>query len=136
MPVRRRSPNPIDPTATFTSFLTAVLLGAKRFPHANWLRGNRSLHALPGQGRIPCGDTIRNLFGRFSMGNVERLFAPLIEWQMQRVPARAEGYSLDLDSTIFEREKAPGEGARSGGFRWRVQLVQRVDRLPGAIRSK
>lgn len=26
-----------------------------------------------------------------------------MEWQMQRVPARAEGYSLDLDSTIFER---------------------------------
>ena len=37
------------------------------------------------------------------MGNVERLFAPLTEWQMQRVAVRAEGYSLDLDFTIFER---------------------------------
>ena len=37
------------------------------------------------------------------MGNVQRLFATLIQWQMQRVPARAEGYSLYLDSTIFER---------------------------------
>jgi hypothetical protein len=31
MPVRWRSPNQIDPAATFTSFLIAVLLGAKRF---------------------------------------------------------------------------------------------------------
>lgn len=103
MPVRWRSPNQIDPTATFTSFLIAVLVGAKRFAHANWLRGDRALHALLGLDRFPCDDTIRNLFRQFSMGNVERLFAPLIEWQMQRVPARAEGYSLDLDSTIFER---------------------------------
>ena len=103
MPVRWRSPNQIDPTATFTSFLIAVLVGAKRFAHANWLRGDRALHALLGLDRFPCDDTIRNLFRQFSMGNVERLFAPLIEWQMQRVPTRAEGYSLDLDSTIFER---------------------------------
>jgi len=103
MPVHWRSPNQIDPTATFTSFLIAVLLGAKRFAHANWLRGDRALQALLGLKRFPSDDTIRNLFRRFTMGNVERLFAPLMEWQMQRVPARAEGYSLDLDSTIFER---------------------------------
>lgn len=35
------------------------------------------------------------------MGHVQRLFEPLIEWRMQRVPVRAEGYSLDLDSTIL-----------------------------------
>jgi hypothetical protein len=103
MPVRWKSPNHIDPTATFTSFLMAVLLGAKRFAHANLLRGDRALHALLGLDRFPCDDTIRNLFRQFSMGHVERLFAPLIEWQMLRVPVRAEGYSLDLDSTIFER---------------------------------
>src|ERR1019366_4610809 len=103
MPVQWRSPNQIDPTATFTSFLIAVLLGAKRFAHANWLRGDRVLHALLGLNRFPSDDTIRYLFRQFTMGNVERLFAPLIEWQMEHVPARAEGYSLDLDSTIFER---------------------------------
>lgn len=80
MPVRWRSPNQIDPAATFLSLVISVSLGAKWFPHA-----------------------IGNLFRQFTMGNVERSFAPLIEWQMERVPARAEGYSLDLDSTIFER---------------------------------
>src|SRR6266700_4625479 len=41
MPVRWKSPNHIDPTATFIAFLMAVLAGAKRFAHANWLRGDR-----------------------------------------------------------------------------------------------
>ena len=48
-------------------------------------------------------DTIRNLFRRFGMGEVLRLFAPVAEWQMQRLPQRAEGYTLDLDSTVLER---------------------------------
>ena len=103
MPVQWRSPNQIDPTATFTSFLIAVVLGARRFAHASWLRGDRALHTLLGLNRFPTDDTIRNLFRRFTMGNVERLFAPLAEWQMERLPIRPEGYCLDMDSTIFER---------------------------------
>lgn len=103
MPVQWRSPNQIDPTATFTAFLIAVVLGARRFAHASWLRGDRALHALLGLNRFPTDDTIRNLFRRFTMGNVERLFAPLAEWQMERLPIRPEGYCLDMDSTIFER---------------------------------
>ena len=112
MPVQWRSPNQIDPTSTFTSFLIAVLVGAKRFAHANLLRGDRALHAMLGLPRFPSDDTIRNLFRRFTMGNVERLFAPLTEWQIERLPVRADGYSLDLDSTIFERATA-GRKVRS-----------------------
>jgi hypothetical protein len=48
-------------------------------------------------------DTIRNLFRQFGMGQVQRLYEPMTEWQMQRLPLRAEGYTLDLDSTVFER---------------------------------
>jgi DDE family transposase len=103
MPIQWRSPNQIDPTATFLAFLTAVLAGAKRFAHAGWLRGDRALHALLGISRFPIDDTIRNLFRRFGMGDVHRLFDPLFEWQMQRLPARDDGYTLDLDSTVFER---------------------------------
>jgi hypothetical protein len=103
MPICWRSPNQIEPAATFTAFLIAVLVGAKRFAHANWLRGDRALHALLGIDRFPTDDTIRNLFRRFTMGNVQRLFEPLAQWQMERVPLRSEGYTLDLDSTVFER---------------------------------
>src|SRR3954452_17348643 len=103
MPICWRSPNQIDPTVTFTAFLISVLVGARRFAHANWLRGDRALHALLGIDHFPTDDTIRNLFRRFTMGTVQRLFEPLTQWQMERVPARSEGYSLDLDSTVFER---------------------------------
>jgi hypothetical protein len=103
MPVQWKSPNHIDPTATFTAFLMAVLVGAKRFAHTSLLRGDQALHALLGLERFPSDDTIRNLFRRFGMGQVQRLFAPLAEWQMERLPQRSEGYTLDLDSTVFER---------------------------------
>lgn len=103
MPVRWKSPNHIDPTSTFTAFLMAVLVGARRFAHASLLRADRALHALLGVDRFPTDDTIRNLFRKFGMGQVQRLFEPLAEWQMRRLPQRNEGYTLDLDSTVFER---------------------------------
>ena len=103
MPIRWKSPNQIDPTATFMAFLMTVLVGAKRFAHAALLRGDQALHALLGMKRFPTDDTICNLFREFGMGQVQRFFEPLSEWQMQRLPLRAEGYTLDLDSTVFER---------------------------------
>jgi hypothetical protein len=103
MPVRWKSPNQIDPTATFVAFLITVLVGARRFAHAAVLRGDQALHALLGMQRFPIDDTIRNLFRAFGMGHIQRLYEPLTEWQMQRLPLRAEGYTLDLDSTVFER---------------------------------
>jgi hypothetical protein len=103
MPVCWRSPNHFDPTITFTAFLVSVLVGARRFAHASLLRGDRALHALLGWERFPTDDTIRNLFRAFGMGQVQRLYEPLAEWQMQRLPRRVEGYTLDLDSTVLER---------------------------------
>ena len=101
MPVRWKSPNHIHPTTTSSAFLMSVLEGARRFAHASLLRGDRALHALPGLQRFPTDDTIRNLFRRFGIGQVQRLFEPLAEWQMERLPQRSEGYTLDLDSTVF-----------------------------------
>jgi hypothetical protein len=98
-----KSPNHIDPSSTYTAFLIAVLVGARRFAHASLLRGDRALQALLGMRRFPTDDTIRNLFRAFGMGQVQRLYEPLAEWQMQRLPRRPEGYTLDLDSTVFER---------------------------------
>src|ERR1700736_4213716 len=103
MPIRWRSPNQIDPTSTYTAFLISVLVGARRFAHASLLRGDRALHALLGMDRFPTDSVVRNLFRQFGMGQVQRLFEPLAEWQMQRLPQRAEGYTLDSDSTVFER---------------------------------
>jgi hypothetical protein len=103
MPIRWKSPNRIDPTDTFLAFLVSVLVGARRFAHAALLRGDQALHALLGMQRFPIDDTIRNLFRQFTMGNVQRFYEPLAEWQIERLPLRRDGYTLDLDSTVFER---------------------------------
>jgi hypothetical protein len=103
MPVRYRSRNQIDPSTTLICFLVSVLAGARRFAHTAWLRGDKALHAILGIERFPTDDTICNLFRRFTMGNVQRLFEPLKRWEVERLPLREDGYSLDLDSTVFER---------------------------------
>src|SRR5207248_10742327 len=72
LPIVWRSPNHIDPSFTFTAFLISVRLGAKRFAPASLLRGDQALQALLGLERFPTDDTIRNLFGRFGRGQVQR----------------------------------------------------------------
>jgi hypothetical protein len=113
MPVRYASPNAIPPAQTWVAFLISVVTGARRFAHTSWLRGDRALHQLLGLRRFPGDDTFRNLFLRFSMGNVQRFFEPMTEWMMERIEARSEGYSLDLDSTVLERH-GEQEGAAKG----------------------
>ncbi len=114
MPIVHRSANSIPPAQTYVAFLISVGTGARRFAHASWLRGDRALHGLLGIDRFPSDDTIRNLFLRFGMAEVQRFFEPMTEWMMGRVPPRAEGHSLDLDSTVFERHGQQQEGALKG----------------------
>src|SRR6202789_565607 len=114
MPFTHRSPNSIPPAQTYIAFLISVTVGARRFAQTSWLRGDRALHGLLGIDRFPSDDTIRNLFLRFGMGDVQRFFEPMTEWMMERLPPRVEGHSLDLDSTVFERHGQQQEGALKG----------------------
>ena len=113
LPVHLRSPNAIAPEETFTAFLISVLAGARRFAHTGLLRADGALHALLGMKRFPTDDTIRNLFKRFRQGLVVQFYEPLWAWQLARVPKRGGGYSLDLDSTVFERY-GEQEGVKRG----------------------
>jgi Transposase DDE domain group 1 len=113
MPVRLKSPNAIPAEETFTAFVISVVAGARRFAHSSMLRADRALQALLGSRRFPTDGTIRNLFKRFTQGMVVRMYEPLWAWQLERLPLRSEGYSLDLDSTVFERYGRQ-EGARKG----------------------
>lgn len=103
LPFRLTSPNAIDPVETFTAFLLSVVAGARRFAHTSLLRADAGLHALLGISRFPIDDTVRNLFKRFGQGQCQRFFSGLWNWQLERLPECASGYSLDLDSTVFER---------------------------------
>jgi Transposase DDE domain group 1 len=114
MPVIHRSPNSIPPAQTYVAFLISVAAGARRFAQTSWLRGDKALHGLLGIARFPSDDTMRNLFLRFGMKEVQEFFEPITEWMMERVAQRVGGYSLDLDSTVFERHGQQQEGALKG----------------------
>jgi hypothetical protein len=84
--------------------------------------------------RFPTDDTIRNLFAAFGMGQVQRLYKPLAEWQMQRLPQRAEGYTLDLDSTVFERY-GQQEGSLKGAQPTQTRTAQPSSTLESLARA-
>ncbi|HZT70288.1 MAG TPA: hypothetical protein VFC10_11160 [Terriglobia bacterium] len=102
-PVHLQSPNAIAAEETFTAFVIPMAAGARRFAHSSMLPADRALQALVGVKRFPTDGTLRNLFKRFTQGMVVGMYEPLWAWQLERLPLRSEGYSLDLDSTVFER---------------------------------
>lgn len=107
------SPNAIPLAHTFTAFIFAVVTGASRFAHTDWLRGDRALHAILGIKRFPGDDTVRGFFRRFTQRHIEEFWRPLWAWLLTLVVIPKEGVHLDLDSTIFCRE-GKQEGARKG----------------------
>jgi len=94
--------------------MVSVIAGAQRFAHANQLRADRALQALLGLKRFPSDDTILNYFRRFTQAEIERFWRPLWRWLISRLPWQPNGYSLDLDSTVFSRHGTPQQGAARG----------------------
>ncbi|HEX2522824.1 MAG TPA: IS1380 family transposase [Terriglobia bacterium] len=113
IPFELKSPNAIPPVETFTAFLVSVVVGARRFAQAGVVKADQALQAVLGLKRFPTDDTIRNFFKRFTQGAVYRFYSVLWGWQLERLEPRAEGWSLDLDSVVFERYGRQ-EGARKG----------------------
>ena len=106
MPFAYHSPRALPLVDIFPAFLISVILGASRFAHCDWLRFDSALHALLGIVRFPANDAILRFFGRFSQGCITR-------WLPALLMAPAEGFTLDMDSTIFNR-KGSQEGAPKG----------------------
>ena len=113
MPFTLSSPNAIPPAQTLMAFLCSVIVGASRFAHTDWLRSDKALHAMLGIPRFPGTDTVRNFFARFSQGTIEAFWRPLWRWILPLFRQPLEGFSLDLDSTIFQRSGGQ-EGAAKG----------------------
>lgn len=109
-----RSPNHYDPGQILVGFMLSVIAGAQRFAQANQLRADRALHALLGMKRFPSDDTILNYFRRFSQAGIEGFWRPLWRWLIGRLPGLEQGFSLDLDSTIFSRHGTQQQGAARG----------------------
>jgi hypothetical protein len=113
MPFELKSPNAIPPAQTLMGFLVAVIVGASRFAHTDWLRSDKALHAVLGIGRFPGTDTIRNFFARFNQARIEAFWRPLWRWLLPSFVSPEEGFSLDLDSTVFQRS-GKQQGAAKG----------------------
>jgi len=114
MPFKEPASNNAIPLAhCLTAFVMSVVAGAARFAHSEWLRADAVLHALLGVKRFPSDDTIRNFFLRFSQGHIQSFWRPLWRWLLGLLRCPVQGFSLDLDSTVFCRE-GQQEGARKG----------------------
>lgn len=113
MPFHYSSPNAIPPAHTLMTFLISVIAGASRFAHTDWLRFDKALHVMFGIERFPGTDTVRNFFARFTQGTIEAFWRPLWRWLLPFFTAPPEGFSLDLDSTVFQRS-GEQQGAAKG----------------------
>ncbi len=113
MPFSYTSPNAIDPEHTLSAFMVASMAGASRFAHAGWLRFDKALHAMLGIPRFPGEDAIRRFFHRFTQGKVEAFWRPMWRWSIGLLAVPDRGFTLDLDSTIFNREGTQ-QGAAKG----------------------
>jgi len=114
MPFVYSSPNAIPPAQTLVAFIVSVVAGARRLAHTDWLRADKALHALLGIARFPGTDTVRNLFARFRQCHIEEFWRPLWKWHLALSwPVPEQGFSLDLDSTVFQRSGRQ-EGAKRG----------------------
>jgi len=113
LPWRLTSPNAIPLAHTLTAFLIGVVVGARRFAHTEMARADRALHALLGLARWPGADTVRSLFHRFTQPSIQSFWRPLWVWLLGLVRCPKEGFSLDLDSTVFQRSGSQ-EGAARG----------------------
>jgi hypothetical protein len=113
LPWQLSSPNAIPLAHTFTAFVIGVITGARRFAHTELARSDRALHALLGIARWPGADTVRGLFHRFTQATIQQFWRPLWLWLLGMITCPAAGFSLDLDSTVFQRT-GQQQGAAKG----------------------
>ncbi len=107
------SPNATKPEDTMLSFIVGVLVGSKRFRHLEILRRDKIVKKLMDIKRYPTDATFTRFFRRFGQREIEEMFPKLFNWQLNSVPKREDGYTLDLDSSVFERY-GKQEGAKKG----------------------
>jgi len=113
LPFTVTSPNATPPHQILLAFFAGVLAGARRFAQLAVLRADEPVRQLFGLRRFPSTATFTRFFRRFSAKTVTETFTPLFAACLARLPHRAAGYTLDLDSSVFERYGTQ-EGALKG----------------------
>lgn len=111
--VCRNSPNALPCADLYLGFLVGVLTGASRFLHLERLRADAVLKRMFGLSRFVAPTTYARFFQCLTGQAREDAWASLVTWTLGLLPARAEGYILDIDSTVVER-CGEQEGALQG----------------------
>ena len=113
LPFTITSPNATPPHQILLAFFAGVLAGARRFAQLAILRADEPARQLFGLRRFPSTATFTRFFRRFTAKTVTETFGPLFAGCLARLPHRPAGYTLDLDSSVFERYGTQ-EGALKG----------------------
>ncbi len=113
LPFVLTSPNATPPHQVVLAFLAGVLAGVRRFAQLAVLQADVPVRTLFGLRRFPSTATLTRFFRRFTPKAIAATFEPLWTWSLDRLPARSTGYTLDLDSSVFERYGTQ-EGALKG----------------------
>lgn len=113
---QRTSPNAIPPEDLGLGFIAGVLAGAKKLTQVAYLRRDPLLPDLLGIESIGSQSAFSRFFQGFKSApdNGQR-FGGLWRWCLERLSARREGYTLDLDSTrLLHPDAHQKEGVHVG----------------------
>jgi len=115
LPVRT-SPNARPAIEVVLSYMVGIVGGARKLAQVGWLRGDRVLPELLGIKAMVSQYSLSRYFRKFkSAYENSACFGPLWRWCVERLPSRAGGYTLDLDTTRLLHEDAhEKEGVRTG----------------------
>ena len=113
LPHAPTSPNAYDPCDTALGFIGGILCGADKLARVAHLAHDPAVAEVLGIEAVPSQSTLSRFFARCGRRAGEAL-SGLHRWALQDLPARVEGYTLDLDSFSLLHEDGHQEGVRVG----------------------
>lgn len=113
LPHAPTSPNAYDPVDTALGFIGGILCGADKLARVAHLAHDPAVAEVLGIEAVPSQSTFSRFFAACGRAACEEL-GGLHAWALRDLPARAEGYTLDLDSFALVHEDGHQEGVRVG----------------------
>ena len=115
LPHRRKRKRGIPFADLAMGFVVGILAGAQKLAQVAYLRSDVMLPTLLAIDCIGSQPSFTRFFQGFSCaGKNLATFRPLWCWCLERLPSRAGGYALDLDSTRLLHEDGHQEGVQTG----------------------
>ncbi len=113
---RRTSPNATPMQDLALGFVTGILAGAKKLTHVAHLRGDPLVPPLLGIEGIGSQSAYSRFFQCFKSAPANsQCFGRFWRWGLERLRARKEGYTLDVDSTqLLHEDGHQKEGVATG----------------------